>query len=59
MSLWGTDVKPKNLTAAEKLEVYQTNQGWVREAGSRLSGNGNVNADPEVLVAISGLATKS
>ena len=59
MSLWGTDVKPKNLTEAEKLEVYQTNQGWVREAGSRLSGNGNVNADPEVLVAISGLATKS
>ena len=59
MSLWETDVKPKNLTEAEKLEVYQTNQGWVREAGSRLSGNGNVNADPEVLVAISGLATKS
>lgn len=59
MSLWETDVKPKNLTEAEKLEVYQTNQGWVREAGSRLSGNGNVNADPEVLVAIRGLATKS
>jgi len=59
MSLWGTDVKPKNLTAVEKLEVFQTNQGWVREAGSILSGNGNVNANPEVLVAISGLATKS
>ena len=59
MSLWETDVKPKNLTAAEKLEIYQTNQGWVREAGSRLSGNGNVNANPEVLVAIRGLATKS
>ena len=59
MSLWGNDIKPKNLTDVEKKEVYATSQGWVREAGSRLSGNGNVNADPEVLVAISGLATKS
>ena len=57
MSLWGNDIKPKNLTDAEKKEVYATKQGWVREAGSVLSGNGNTSADPEVLVAIGGLAT--
>ena len=56
MSLWGNDVKPKNLTDAEKKEVYATKQGWVREAGSVLSGNGNTGADPEVLVAISNLS---
>ena len=60
MPLWGTsdadESKPKNLTTAEKKEVYATSSGWVREAGSILSGNGNVNADPEVLVAVSGLA---
>ncbi len=60
MALWGTsdadESKPKNLTTAEKKEVYATSSGWVREAGSILSGNGNTGADPEVLVAISGLA---
>mgnify|MGYP003153014489 FL=1 len=60
MALWGTsdsdESKPKNLTTAEKKEVYATSSGWVREAGSALSGNGNTNADPEVLVAVSGLA---
>ena len=60
MPLWGTsdadESKPKNLTTAEKKEVYATSSGWVREAVSILSGNGNVNADPEVLVAVSGLA---
>ena len=60
MALWGTsdadESKPKNLTTAEKKEVFATSSGWVREAGSILSGNGNTNADPEVLVAISGLA---
>ena len=55
MSLWGNDIKPKNLTAAEKLEVYASPQGWVRESGSVLSGNGNTSANPEVLVAIGGL----
>ena len=62
MSLWGaTDAdesKPKNLTTAEKKEVFATTKGWVREAGSRLSGNGNTSATPEVLVAIGGLTTK-
>jgi len=60
MALWGTsdadESKPKNLTTAEKKEVFATSSGWVREAGSILSGNGNTGADPEVLVAISGLA---
>ena len=60
MALWGTsdsdESNPKNLTTAEKKECYATASGWVREAGSKLSGNGNTNADPEILVAISGLA---
>ena len=55
MALWGNDIKPKNLTDAEKKEVYATSSGWVREAGSVLSGNGNTGATPEVLVAIGGL----
>jgi len=55
MSLWGNDIKPKNLTDAEKKEVFANTKGWVREAGSVLSGNGNTGADPEVLVAIGGL----
>ena len=56
MSLWGNDIKPKNLTDAEKKEVFANKSGWVREAGSVLSGNGNTGADPEVLVAISNLS---
>ena len=61
MPLWGNsdadESKPKNLTTTEKKEVYATASGWVREAGSALSGNNNANADVELLVAISGLAT--
>ena len=61
MSLWGNsdadESKPKNLTTAEKKEVYGTASGWVREAGSALTGNNNTDADPEVLVAIGGLST--
>ena len=57
MSLWGLDIAPKNLTDAEKKEVFVNEKGWVREAGSVLSGNGNANADPEVLVAVGGLPT--
>ena len=56
MSLWGNDIKPKNLTDAEKKEVFANTKGWVREAGSILSGNGNTGADPEVLVAIINLS---
>ena len=61
MSLWGNsdadESKPKNLTTAEKKEVYATASGWVREAGSALSGNNNTSATPELLVAISALST--
>lgn len=66
MSLWGKnpdaiDNKPKWTSTDEnspykKADVYATNSGWVRRAGTAASGNGNVNADPEVLVAIRGLA---
>ena len=61
MSLWGAsdsdESKPKNLTTAEKKQVFANASGWVLEAGSPLSGNDNTNATPEVLVAIGGLAT--
>ena len=62
MSLWGAtdsdESKPKNLTTAEKLEVSASSKGWIREAGSILSGNDNASATPEVLVALRGLAVK-
>ena len=61
MSLWGAtdsdESKPKNLTTAEKKQVFANASGWVLEAGSALSGNDNTSATPEVLVAIGGLAT--
>ena len=62
MSLWGAsdsdESKPKNLTTTEKKLVFANASGWVLEAGSALSGNGNTNAQPEVLACIGGLATK-
>ena len=57
MSLWGNDIKPKNLTSAEEKEVYASPKGWVREAGSILPGNDNTSATEEVLVAIGNLNT--
>ena len=61
MPLWGaTDAdesKPKNLTTAQKKQVFAYASGWVLEAGSALSGNDNTDADPEVLVAIGELST--
>ena len=61
MSLWGAsdsdESKPKNLTTAEKKQVFANASGWVLEAGSSLSGNDNASATPEVLVAIGGLTT--
>ena len=61
MSLWGAtdsdESKPKNLTTAEKKQVFANSSGWVLEAGSALSGNDNASATPEVLVAIGGLST--
>ena len=61
MGLWGAsdsdESKPKNLTTVEKKEVFANASGWVREAGSALSGNDNTSADPEILVAIGELST--
>ena len=69
MSLWekGADAatnKPKNLSTNEnsqykKQDVYATNSGWVQRAGTKASGSDNANAQPEVLVAIRGLAGTS
>jgi len=61
MSLWGTTdgTKPKFLSDAEKKLVYGTSSGWVLEAGAesaKFTGNDNPDADPEILVAIGGLA---
>ena len=67
MALWGTTAaadnnKPKFLPADEdsdynKAECYATNAGWVIDGAA--TGNGNTSADPEVLVAIRGLAGAS
>ena len=61
MALWGKsdadESKPKWLTTAEKKEVYATASGWVREAGSSWSGNGNTSAQAEVLACIGSLST--
>ena len=61
MPLWGAsdsdESKPKNLTTAQKKQVFANASGWVLEAGSTLSGNDNTSATPEVLVAIGELAT--
>jgi hypothetical protein len=57
MPLWGItdESKPKWLTDSEKKEVYANNSGWVVEAGSKMTGNGNANAQPEVLCCIGDL----
>ena len=66
MGLWGAsdsdEAKPKNLSEANtagtynKKEVLAANSGWVQKAGTAASGNDNADAQPEVLVAIGGLA---
>ena len=66
MPLWGTahaseDNKPKYLpddanSPYDKTNVYADQSGWVARAGSKATGNGNTDADPEILVAIGGLA---
>ena len=66
MPLWGTTAtaatnKPKFLTNDvnsdyDVTKVYATNAGWVQRAGSAATGNGNTDAQEEVLVAIGGLA---
>ena len=61
MGLWGASTsdesKPKNLTAAEKKNVFANSSGWVKQAGTADSGNDNTSATPEVLVAIGDLST--
>ena len=69
MPLWGTahasaSNKPKFTPTTEdsdykRGDVYATQAGWVRQAGTKASGNDNTSADPEVLVAIGGLAGTS
>ena len=66
MPLWGTTHdsatnKPKFLPESEesnynRAACYATESGWVMQAGHASSGNSNTSADPEVLVAIGGLA---
>ena len=66
MPLWGTTHdsaanKPKWAPIDEdsdnrRGDIYATNAGWVQQAGTAASGNNNDGADPEVLVAIGGLA---
>ena len=69
MPLWGTTHdsatnKPKWLPTDEdsdytKADSYATNEGWVMRAGTKAQGNDNADADPEILVAIGGLAGTS
>ena len=66
MGLWGTSHaaitnKPKFLPEDENSDYsrgdsYATQAGWVMKAGTSASGNSNASANPEVLVAIGGLA---
>ena len=69
MPLWGTSAdaitnRPKWCPTDENSEfnrgdVYATQSGWVRKAGTAASGNDNADAQEEVLVAIGGLAGAS
>lgn len=66
MGSWGTDHasatnKPKFLPDDENSDynrddAYASKNGWVMKAGSPATGNGNANANPEILVAIRNLA---
>ena len=69
MGLWGTahasaDNKPKNYPVDENSEynkgdIFANNSGWVRKAGTAATGNDNVNAQEEVLVAIGDISGAS
>ena len=69
MPLWGTahasaSNKQKFEPTSEdsdykRGDVYATQAGWVRQAGTKASGNDNTSANPEVLVAIGDLAGAS
>ena len=67
MALWGkstsVESRPKWLggdgaegAAGRKEDCFATTSGWELKAGTPASGNGNVNASPEVLVAMKGLS---
>ena len=66
MPLWGTthdadSNKPKWAPTDEdsdnrRGDIYATQAGWVQQAGTAASGSDNTDGDPEVLVAIGGLA---
>ena len=66
MPLWGTSAdaitnRPKWCPTDEdskhnRGDVFANQSGWVRKAGTAATGNGNTSADPEILVAIGGLA---
>ena len=60
MPLWGItdESKPKWLTDAQKKEVYANESGWVVEGGSTMTGNGNPDAQAEVLACIGDLADR-
>jgi len=60
MPLWGItdESKPKWLTDSQKKEVYANESGWVVEGGSTMTGNGNADAQPEVLACIGDLADR-
>ena len=69
MPLWGTahasaGNKPKFTPTTEDTDykrgdVYASQAGWVRQAGTAASGSDNTSATPEVLVAIGDLAGSS
>jgi|TARA_B100001094_G_scaffold14431_2_gene12514 hypothetical protein len=69
MGSWGTDHasatnKPKFLPEDEnsdytRADSFASKNGWVMRAGSKATGNGNTDANPEVLVAIRNLAGTS
>ena len=60
MPLWGItdEAKPKWLTDDQKKEVFANESGWVVEGGSTMTGNGNADAQPEVLCCIGDLADR-
>jgi len=60
MPLWGItdEAKPKWLTDDQKKEVFAKDSGWVVEGGSTMTGNGNADAQPEVLCCIADLANR-
>ena len=46
--------KPMWLTTAEKRNVEMGPGGWVRKAGTAMTGSDNASGDPEILVAFRG-----